>query len=221
MTNDLGRRGFLLRAGGGVSAIWLSAHWPALLAASGHARKAAQAAAPARFEFFTAEQAKEIDAITACIIPTDDLPGAREAGAVYFIDRALTTFARDDQNSYRQGLPQLQARVQELFPGVQRFSAATPEQQDKILHSFDEHAESGRRAFRPRAGAPFFETLRMHTIIAFLIDPDSDSGGNRDGAGWKVIGRDREHMFQPPFGHYDKDYPGWQPVPHDAEKNKA
>jgi gluconate 2-dehydrogenase gamma chain len=222
MTNDLSRRSFLLRAGGGISAIWLSAHWPALLAAAGHARKAAQSAAPMKFEFLSVEQAKEIDAVTACIIPTDDMPGAREAGAVYFIDRALTTFASDDQNSYREGLPELQARVQEAFPGVQRFSAATPEQQDEILHSFDEHAEPGRRAFRPRAGAQtFFETLRMHTIIAFLIDPDSDSGGNRNGAGWKVIGRDREHMFQPPFGYYDKDYPGWQAAPHDAEKNKA
>ena len=34
--------------------------------------------------------------------------------------------------------------------------------------------------------------------------------GNRDGAGWKVIGRAREYMFQPPFGYYDKGYPGWE-----------
>jgi gluconate 2-dehydrogenase gamma chain len=221
MTNDLSRRGFLARTGAGVSAVWLSAHWSALLAASGHARKAAQSAVPAKLEFFSADQAKEIDAITARVIPTDDMPGAREAGAVYFIDRALTTFASDDQGAYREGLPQLQARVQEVFPGVQKFSAATPEQQDEILHSFDQNAPSGRRAFRPSAGRNFFETLRVHTIIAFLIDPDSDSGGNRDGVGWKVIGRDREHMFQPPFGYYDKDYPGWKPAAHDAEKAKT
>jgi gluconate 2-dehydrogenase gamma chain len=219
MTNDLSRRGFLARAGAGVSAVWLSAHWPAVLAASGHARKAAQSAAHAKLEFFSADQAKEVDAITARIIPTDDMPGAREAGAVYFIDRALTTFASDDQNAYREGLPQLQARVQELFPGVQNFSAATPEQQDEILHSFDQNTQAGgRRAFRTSTGRNFFETLRVHTIIAFLIDPDSDSGGNRDGVGWQVIGRDRAHMFQPPFGYYDKDYPGWKPVAPHAEK---
>ena len=56
--------------------------------------------------------------------------------------------------------------------------------------------------------------------MGFLIDPDSDKRGNRDGVGWKVIGREREHMFQPPFGYYDKDYPGWQPNPRDAEKTK-
>jgi gluconate 2-dehydrogenase gamma chain len=221
MTNDLSRRGFLARAGAGVSAVWLSAHWPALLSAAGHARKAAQSSAPPKLEFFSADEAKEIDAITARIIPTDDMPGAREAGAVYFIDRALTTFASDDQNAYREGLPQLQARVQGTFPGVQKFSAATLGQQDEILHSVDEHAPSSRRAFRPGAGQNFFETLRVHTIIAFLIDPDSDRGGNRDGVGWKVIGRDREHMFQAPFGYYDKDYPGWKPAPHEPEKAKT
>jgi hypothetical protein len=33
-----------------------------------------------------------------------------------------------------------------------------------------------------------------------------------------VIGREREHMFAAPFGYYDKDYPGWQPVATEAEK---
>jgi len=41
--------------------------------------------------------------------------------------------------------------------------------------------------------------------------------GNRDGVGWRVIDRDREHTFQPPFGDYDKDYPGWQPIRRDFE----
>ncbi len=107
--------------------------------------------------------------------------------------------------------------MRELFPAVERFSAATPEQQDEVLHSLDDHAPVPARPFRPRPAAQsFFETLRQHTIAGFLIDPDA--GGNRDGVGWKVIGREREHMFQPPFGYYDKDYPGWQPLPKDADK---
>jgi gluconate 2-dehydrogenase gamma chain len=220
MINNLNRRSFLLRAGGGVSAIWLSAHWPAILSASGHARKAVQSAAPPKFDFFSAEQAKEIDAITARIIPTDDMPGAREAGAVYFIDRALTTFAQEDQKTYREGLPELQARVRETFPSVERFSAATPEQQDKILHTVDEQPQPGRSASDVLPAAQsFFEALRMHTIIAFLIDPEFGAIG--DGSGWKVIGREREHIFQPPFGYYDKDYPGWQPPPSNTDKGKV
>jgi hypothetical protein len=48
-------------------------------------------------------------------------------------------------------------------------------------------------------GQTFFDTIRRHTIAGFLIVPDSDSGGNLDGVGWKVIGREREHVFQPPI----------------------
>jgi gluconate 2-dehydrogenase gamma chain len=222
--NELNRRNFLLRAGTGLSAAWVSANWPALLSAATHAHDAAKAATPPKFEFFTAEEAVEIEAVTARILPTDDTPGAREAGVVYFIDRGLATFWADHQKTYRGGLPELQARVGEIFPSATRFSTLTPEQQDEVLHTFDELAKpsqtaanSGQRAIRPRPGAQnFFETLRQHTINGFLIDPDY--GGNHDGVGWKVIGREREHVFQAPFGYYDKDYPGWQPVTKEADK---
>jgi gluconate 2-dehydrogenase gamma chain len=217
MRTDPTRRSFLVQGFTGFSAAWVSLHWPAILSASGHAHRAMQSAPPPKFEFFTRDEAAEIQAITARILPTDDVPGALEAGVVYFIDRALTTFASADQNTYRESLAQLPARVRELLPGVEKFSAATPEQQDSVLHSLDANQDSGRRLFRGSASAgTFFETLRAHTIIAFLIDPVS--GGNRDGAGWKAIGREPEHMFQPPFGYYDKDYPGWQPVAKDADK---
>jgi gluconate 2-dehydrogenase gamma chain len=219
MINDLSRRSFLTRAGGAVSAVWLSTHWPALLSAAAHARQAAKSSAPPKFQFFTPEEAAEIDAITARIIPSDETPGAREAGVVYFIDRTLTTFALEDQKMYREGLPSLRARARELFPNVEKFSSATPEQQDQILHAIDDQAGSGRGDHPGTAAKHFFETVRVHTITGFLIDPDS--GGNHDGVGWKVIGREPEHMFQPPFGYYDKDYAGWQPNPPDAEKSKA
>lgn len=217
MNYSLSRRRFLSHGISGLSSAWITAHWPAVLSAADHAHRAAQSATPPKFEFFSPEQAAEIDAIAARIIPTDGTPGAREAGVVYFIGRALITFASDDQKTYKEGLPDLQARVRELFPAVERFSAATPEQQDEVLHSLDDHAPVPARPFRPRPVAQsFFETLRQHTIAGFLIDPDA--GGNRDGVGWKVIGREREHVFQPPFGYYDKDYPGWQPLPKDADK---
>ena len=217
MINELSRRTFLLRAGTGISAAWISANWTALLSASRHAHSAAVAANPPKLEFFTPEQATEIDAISARIIPTDELPGAHEAGVLYFIDRGLATFSADDQKTYREGLPELQARVTEMFPNAAKFSSLTLQQQDEVLHSLDENAPSPQRPFRASPGAQsFFETMRQHTIAGFLIDPDF--GGNDSGAGWKVIGREREHMFQAPFGFYDRDYPGWQPMPKEADK---
>ncbi len=194
-----------------------------MLSAATHARQAAQSASPSKFEFFSPEQAAEIDAISSRIIPSTDTPGAHEAGVVFFIDRALVTFAKDNQKLYTDGLPAVQARVREMFPGVAKFSAATPEQQDQVLESLDEQSGAGgRNPYRSPGGAQsFFETLRVHTISGFLIDPDANKRGNRDGAGWKVIGRDREHMFMPPFGYYDKDYPGWQQDPQAADKPKS
>ena len=220
MSIDLSRRDFLLRASSGIGAAWLTTHWPAVLNAATHARQAAKSATPPKFAFFTAEEAAEIDAITARIIPSDETPGAREAGVVFFLDNALSTFAADSQKAYREGLPEIQARVHEMFPSLTKFSAATPAQQDQILASFDEQSgKPAQRNFRRGASAnSFFETIRFHTIVAFLIDPEA--GGNRDAIGWKLIGRDTDHMFQPPFGYYDKDYAGWQPNP-DSEKAKA
>jgi len=215
--NELNRRNFLLRTGTGLSAAWITANWPALLSAATHAHNAAKAATPPKFEFFTPEETVEVEAITARIIPTDDTPGAREAGVIYFIDRGLATFDSGNQKTYREGLPELQARVKEMFPSALKFSGLTAEQQDTVLQSFDENAPTTRRAFRARPGAQnFFETVRQHTIQGFLIDPEF--GGNRSGAGWEVVGRDAEHTFQPPFGYYDKDYPGWQSTAKEADK---
>jgi hypothetical protein len=215
--NELNRRNFLLRTGTGFSAALITANWPALLSAATHAHDAAKAAIPPKFEFFTPEEAAEIETITARIIPTDDTPGAREAGVVYFIDHGLATFDTDDQKTYREGLPEFQARAKEMFPSASKFSGLMADQQDEVLHSFDEGGPTTRRVLRARPGAQnFFETLRQHTIAGFLIDPDY--GGNHDGVGWKVIGREREHTFQSPFGYYDKDYPGWQAAAKEADK---
>jgi len=222
MNKDLSRRGFLAQSLTGISVAWISAHWPAMLSAASHARQAAHSATSAKFEFFSPEQAREIDAIAARIIPTTDTPGAHEAGVVFFIDRALVSFAKEDQKTYAGGLPELEARVREMFPGMEKFSAATPEQQDQVLQSLeDQSTGAAGRSRRRIAAQSFFETARVHTIMGFLIDPDSDKRGNRDGLGWKVIGRDPAHMFQPPFGYYDKDYPGWQANPPDREKTKS
>src|SRR5579885_2518357 len=136
MFRDSNRRQFLLQSVTGFSAAWISAQWPALVAAAEHGRREAQLAARQRLEFFSPAEAVEIDAISSRVIPTDETPGAHEAGVVYFIDRALTTFAADSQAIFRDGLPELQARVTEIFPQLAKFSAGTPEQQDQVLHSF-------------------------------------------------------------------------------------
>jgi gluconate 2-dehydrogenase subunit 3-like protein len=216
---ELDRRKFLSRGFAALGATWTVAHWPAVVAAAEHAHRAALFPENQKWEFFTAAEAKEVEALASCIIPSDDSPGAREAGVVYFIDRALVTFAADDQKTHRDGLPEIHKRLQELFPTVSLFSAATPEQQQATLESLDEVGSKTpprrpRMNFRASSAAqPLFEVLRAHTLAGFLVDPDSGRKGNRGGVGWALISRESAHAFQPPYGFYDKDYGGWQPAP--------
>lgn len=215
---DLARRNFIQLLGGTASAAWLTANWPALVSAAEHAHQAAKSAHPA-LEVLTADQAREVEALTACIIPSGETPGAREAGVVYFIDHALKTFFAAALPVYQKGLESTQKTTADLFPGLASFSAATEEQKLKIFAHIAEESElekSGPRRLAPGATPDFFQTLRIHTIFGFLVDPEG--GGNRDFAGWKVIGRDPSHSFSPPFGFYDKDYPGWQPAPGETVK---
>ena len=190
------RRKFLLAGLRGASGAWAALHWPAVLEAAEHAMEMRDAPPAAKLEVLTDEQAAEIEAVACRIIPSDDSPGAREAGAIYFIDRALGTFAADSRPDYEKGLPVLLAKTRELFPGISKFSQATPEQQDTVLKALE--------------GQPIFELILQHTVMGFLCDPMRE--GNRDDVGWKLIGFDSSPAFAPPFGYYDRDYPGWKPA---------
>ena len=217
MQSAFARRRFLAQGLMGIPAAWLAFHWPEIASAAQHGHEAVRSSASPKFEVFSAEDAVEIEAASARIIPTDDLPGARDAGVVYFIDRALQTFAADSLKTYQKGLPELQAKVRAMFPGAEKFSAAAPEQQDAVLHAMEDQTHQGWGPFDPGSAEPsFLAVLRVHTIVGFLAHPLR--GGNPGGVGWRFIGREDEHSFDPPFGYYDKDYPGWQPAPRETEK---
>ena len=121
------------------------------------------------------------------IIPTDETAGAHEARCVYFIDRALTTFLRESQPIYIEGLKTLAAKTTELFPAAASLSALSAVQQIQLLTAI-EHTQ-------------FFTTVRTHTILGMLASPVH--GGNHEQAGWKLIGFDDSLKFEPPFGYYD------------------
>ncbi len=162
------------------------AAWSAIASAQQHAHKSV-ADSSTTFEYFDPATAAEVSAMAARIVPSDDGPGATEAGAVYFIDRALKTFAANQQGTYRDGLADLDARRKRVFPGSASFAALGTAQQDQILHEIEK--------------TPFFALLRVHTVLAWLADPEY--GGNRNGVGWKYIGFDDAGAFEPPFGYYD------------------
>jgi hypothetical protein len=212
------RRNFLLQMGGVAGAAWINAQWPAIVAAADHAHHAANTKTPTKFEVLTPEQARQVEAVAAQIIPSDDTPGAREAGAVYFIDRALKTFASSALPVYEKGIAHLNELTTANYAGVKSFADASPEQQEVVLQKLLEE-QSGHGGYEWPGNAhssDFFETIRMHTIWGFLADPST--GGNRDFVGWKAVGRDPAFTFSPPFGYYDKDYSGWQAAKAEFEK---
>ena len=186
-TNEKSRRSFVLASLTGLNAAWVAANYPGILAAQEHVSLAAKAGQPPQLSFFTEAQAAEIDAMAAQIIPTDESPGAREAHCLYFIDRALSTFAKASQPLYHQGLQDLQAKTQQLYPDAAKFSALTSEQQIQVLTAIEK--------------TPFFRTIRTHTVIGFFSRPVH--GGNYDKIGWKLIGYDDSLNHKPPFGYYD------------------
>jgi gluconate 2-dehydrogenase gamma chain len=186
-TKRRSRRSFLVDSITGLNAAWVAANLPAILAAQEHAQQATQTGQPARLTVFTDAQAAEIESVTAQIIPSDETPGAREAHCVYFIDRALSTFVRESQPVYMQGLQDLQAKTQQLYPDATKFSLLTSEQQIKVLTGIEK--------------TPFFRTVRTHTVLGFFSRPEH--GGNSDKVGWKLIGYDDSLNHKPPFGYYD------------------
>src|SRR2546426_8090351 len=74
-TGNSSRRQFLLGSVSGLSSAWLAVRWPAILAAQEHAQRAAESGQPAQFQFFSPQEAVEIEAVAAQIIPSDDAPG--------------------------------------------------------------------------------------------------------------------------------------------------
>lgn len=192
-SDDLSRRALLHALAASVGAAVLAPGWASAVDAAHDAHMANQAADAVKMAFFSPAEAADVEAVTAQIIPTDDTPGAREAGVVYFIDRALASFLSQLGGDYRAQLAEFQATFRSRHSGAASFAAVSLKQQIEYLQTVDR--------------SPFFESTRLLTLLGMFSM--SVHGGNRDNVGWKLIGFENRHFFQPPFGYYDRDYPGF------------
>ncbi len=122
--------------------------------------------------FFDPHERETIEAAVARIVPTDQDPGAKEAGAANYIDQQLAVSYHDSQQLYRDGLKRLDAESRKQFGAD--FVDLSPDQQDTIL----EDAEKNNAAF--------FGALRQHTMEGCFADPEY--GGNKDHIMWKMVG---------------------------------
>jgi len=189
----LSRRSLLQAIAATMATAAMPFGWEEIAQAAHEVHVAAQAGGGAKISWLSAAEAADIEAVAAQIIPTDDSPGAREAGVVYFIDRALATFLSQLAGDYRAQLAAFRAAYRERYPAAVSFAALTSEQQIEYLKGVDQ--------------TPFFDTTRLLTLLGMFSLPAY--GGNRDGVGWKLLGFEDSHVFLPPFGYYDRDYPGF------------
>jgi gluconate 2-dehydrogenase gamma chain len=123
-----------------------------------------------------------VEAISGRIIPTDQAPGAIEAGCVNFIDKALAHEDAQARPLYTLGVAGTDQVAQRRFGRA--FAKLAPAEQDELLAALEQGGAPGWPE-GPISSATFFATVRAHTILGFLADPKY--GGNRDYTGWKLV----------------------------------
>lgn len=157
------------------------------------------------WRFLTAPERRFLDAACARLIPADELgPGAKEAGVSCFIDGQLAGPWGAHARQYRagpwqEGTPE-QGFQSPLTPSeiyriaIREADAHCQAQHGKAFAFLDAAAqdellrqmEAGQLPLPSLSSALFFNLLLRNTMEGFFADPIY--GGNRDKAGWRLIG---------------------------------
>ncbi len=182
------RKEFLSTSGSAMGGAWLMRLAPVLAWTQGCAAEARRDGLG--FSTFTEREGADFDAFAARIVPTDDTPGAREAGSVYFADHALGTVLSDLLPMVREGLGAMDERVRKTFPDADAFADLSEAQQDEIITAV-EAEDPG-----------FFFFARTLVMLGLVSNPEY--GGNRDKVGWAILGFEDAYRYEPPFGFYDR-----------------
>jgi gluconate 2-dehydrogenase gamma chain len=148
--------------------------------------------------FLNDHEARTVDALAGRIIPGDASdPGAREAQAVVYIDRALAGAYSHLQALYQSGVRELDELSQDLHGAP--FTGLGEDRQDEVLtdidvlvetlptqHGWQSHEEAGFKDARQARLSYFFAVVREHVLQGTFCDPVY--GGNSGTAGWKLVG---------------------------------
>jgi gluconate 2-dehydrogenase gamma chain len=133
----------------------------------------------------TAAEVDLLDAVVARLIPSDENgPGAREANAVRYIDRALAGALVGDRETYRVGLVALDRYARQSRGRA--FVELSATDQDSVLIDVETGAATGANAGFQGSSAQFFNLVRAHTWQGTFGDPHY--GGNANFVGWDLLG---------------------------------
>src|SRR5262244_3223473 len=178
MTNQpLTRRSMLRRLG-----IMIAAAAAPPFPAHAQARAQGLSAAGNALVSLTPAEAETLRAMIARIIPADENgPGALEARADRFIDRALAGALKNQRSTYVAGLAAVDAYAQSAKGST--FAKLSASDQDFILTEIQFNRAAG---FDGAGSGQFFNLVRTHTIQGTFSDPFY--GGNENFIGWDLIG---------------------------------
>ncbi len=165
-----------------------------MLAAVGLARAASPPASTAKplnlvqisssgYQALDAHQAATLGAIADQIVPPDQDPGGREAGAVTYIDRVLSGEQREKRALYSAGLEGTDQTSQLNFG--HDFVDLSFEQQTSVLKAIEQGQAQGE-IWRAVSSGDFFALVWNHVLEGFYGPPEH--GGNRNFASWKMVG---------------------------------
>jgi gluconate 2-dehydrogenase gamma chain len=124
-----------------------------------------------------------LDAICARLIPSDeDGPGAKEARAAEYINRALGSYLSSYRDEYSVALAAVNGYAHMKQPSISTFVELDAAHQDEILRDMEQDARVGSIP----SSAAFFNLVRGHTLQGTFCDPIY--GGNANMVGWDLIG---------------------------------
>ena len=142
--------------------------------------------------FLNDADAETVAAFAERLMPgTPGKPGARDAGVLNYIDLALAGAYADQQDFYRRGLAQLDMYCRKTYS--QPFVKLSAAQQDEVIGALEQGKAS---EFEFPTAQAFFNTLRAHTMEGMFADPVY--GGNKDFAGWKLVGFPGTQLYYTP-----------------------
>jgi gluconate 2-dehydrogenase gamma chain len=180
------RRDLFRLAGTAGAASIASGATPALTDADAAQRARARPRRPREpLKALTAHEADVLDRIAELLVPSDENgPGATEAMAVRYIDRALAGALAGQRQAYTVGLEALERYARQTRGGA--FLSLTETQQISLLIDVESGTATGANVGFDGSSAAFFALVRGHVMQGTFGDPVY--GGNENFAGWDLIG---------------------------------
>ncbi|MGE0359447.1 MAG: gluconate 2-dehydrogenase subunit 3 family protein [Vicinamibacterales bacterium] len=142
-----------------------------------------------------AHEADLLDRIAELLVPSDEHgPGATEAMAVRYIDRALAGALREQREAYRVGLEALERYARQTRGAA--FLQLSETRQISLLIDVETGTATGANVGFAGSSAQFFALVRGHVMQGTFGDPYY--GGNAGFVGWDLIGYPGVRTYVPP-----------------------